>query len=357
MFVPSSAQPDAALSSSQSTPSATAASPSTGLSSPTLHSSLPIHRPLGSEDHSVSDNQSVRSARSLTSSSGGTAPIKHPDMQNKGLGCSIVETVSATIEQGVVARALVVGELALAHNPSQFSTKTKELIRLENFQVLEKVAPNPAFIQQPLADRPGEYALDLAAIGGSKPQVAFKYRVHVDDASVGRHAPLLLSANWKVESGQASAIVNYALNPGFVQSGSPSSSVTLHNVTLILYLGEGAGKATSCQSKPSGTFSKERNLIYWKLDEVTLNAGATPQKVLARFITDGEAKPGKIEARWELSREREIEAVVGSGLAVSSLGEGGPDPFSDALNVSGAAAAWKEVTSKRKLMAGSYVAS
>jgi F-BAR domain only protein len=66
---------------------------------------------LSTGDHSTSDTQSVHSSRSLASN----PAIKHADMHGPGLNSSIVETVSASFENGEVKTVAVIGELALVH--------------------------------------------------------------------------------------------------------------------------------------------------------------------------------------------------------------------------------------------------
>lgn len=60
----------------------------------------------------TSDTQSIRSATSLGSLLHG----KHPDLTAPGLNSSIVETVSATFEEGVLKSVKINGEIAFAHN-------------------------------------------------------------------------------------------------------------------------------------------------------------------------------------------------------------------------------------------------
>ena len=296
-----------------------------------------------------SDAQSIRSAHSVSSMA--SAAVIHPQMRQPGLNASIAETVSATFEKSEVVKAGVIGELALQHNPSE-TTSSSENIRLENFPVLEKVAPNPTFISQ-IPSRSGEYSVNVSQV--SRPSVAFKYQVHLEDSSLAAHAPVSITPTWKLEPTQASVILAYAFNPSF---SSPSKrSVLLKNVVVLISV-ENA-KALSCQSKPQGIFSKERSLIYWKLGDMTLDGYAeAPQKLLARFSTEGEAKPGSVEMRWEISGEAAVG--LGSGLSLSQMGskeEGGSDPFADESTLSSGAGTWKEVPVHRKLMSGKYIAS
>lgn len=317
-------------------------------SPPSNAKSNPLSPDLG---HSL-DAQSIRSSHSVSSMV--NASIKHSDMHQPGLNASIVETVSAWFSQSEVTRAVVIGELALVHNPGGTGNPSGfENIRLENFPVLEKVAPNPSFITQ-IQSRSGDYSVNLSSI--SRTSVAFKYQVHLEESNLAAHAPMALAPVWKIEPAQTSVIVNYSFNPSFV---SPiKRSVNLKNVTVIVTI-ENA-KALSCLSKPIGTFSKERSMIYWKLGDVHLDGYAeSPQKLLARFTTESEAKPGSVEVRWEISGEDAVG--VGSGLSLSQVarsgGDGGSDPFADQGTGVGSMGAWKEVAVIRKIGSGRYTAT
>lgn len=299
-----------------------------------------------------SDAQSIRSAHSLSSLANPT--ISHPLMHQPGLNASIVETVSATFSQSQVAKAVVIGELALQHNGGDsMSLPGSENVRLENFPVLEKVAPNPTFITTRPATA-GEYSVSLSHL--IRPTVAFKYQVHLEDSNLAAHAPISLTPNWKIEPTQASVILNYAFNPAFV---SPAKrAVSLKNVMVFITV-ENA-RVQSCQSKPVGIFAKEKSLIYWKLGDITLDGYAeTPHKLLARFSTETEAKPGSIEVRWEISGEGSVG--LGSGLSLSQMTsskeEGGSDPFADESAAASASGNWKEVPVTRKIVSGKYVAN
>ncbi|OAG11494.1 uncharacterized protein CC84DRAFT_1159018 [Paraphaeosphaeria sporulosa] len=318
------------------------------------------HRSLATDDHPASDTQSIRSGRSLSSSTSTT--MKHPDMHEPGLNASLVETVSAWFEQGHVTKSLVIGQVALAFNPVDISSGPfgTENIRLENFPVLEKVAPNPAFVEQ-VTDTPGEYTVDLSRI--TKTSVAFHYQVHLETENLASFAPILLSPVWKSEPTQTSVLLNYGLNPKF--NIGDQTSITLQNVVLVLRLEPGS-KATSCQSKPAGTFSREKGLIYWRLGEVTFSRDQPAQTMRVRFFTDGEAKPGNSEARWELTGAHSL--AFGSGLAVSQVAaaageskteEKEADPFADAEEnvppAGGAAPSWKPVTCVKRISSGTYL--
>jgi hypothetical protein len=282
--------------------------------------------------------------------------IKHPDLHGLGLNSSLVETVHTWFEHGTITKAMVIGQVALAFNPLDLSSPFgTESIRLENFPVLEKVAPNPAFIEQ-VPEHPGSYTVDLSRI--TKTSVAFHYQVHLDSTNLANFAPLVLSPAWKVDAEHTSAILNYSLNPDFVLGSS--ASITLHNVVLVIRLEPGV-KTSHCQSKPVGTFSRDKALIYWRLGDVTLTPEQPASQLRARFFTDSEAKPGNVEARWEISGEH--AAALGSGLSVSQMEtpaktEVEADPFADeSVAPPSAAVVWKEVQSVRRISSGTYVAT
>lgn len=289
---------------------------------------------------SAADAQSIRSTRSLSSL--GTSALRHPELTQPGLNGSIIETISATLAHGEVTKVTAVGEIALVYNGEH--GVESESLRLDNFQVLEKVAPNPGFINQ-IEGRPGEYTVNLPSI--SQQQVGFKYQIHLDDSNLASYAPVILTPIWKVEPLQTSVILNYAFNPAFA---SEKRAAYLSNAVVMISI-ENA-KASACQSKPTGTFSREKGLIYWRLGDVQLEAESATGKLLARFTTDAEAAPGTVEARWEIAGEH--AAGVGSGLGLShgaAVTKDESNPFADE------GAAYKEVPVQRKLMSGKYVAS
>lgn len=341
--------PDASSSSplSQSTSSfspagagATAFSPSASFAEP--QDPIRAKAPVLASDH-TGDNQSIRSGRSLQSTT--SQATRHPELHEIGLGTSIIETVSARFENGQLATSSLIGEIALVYNPANFSTSLgHETIRLENFSSLERVAPNPAFINQ-ITGREGQYSVTLANV--TRQQIAFKYQIRHENAAT--QIPLLMAPALRIEPTQTMVIVSYSLHPSFNMQGR--ESINLTNVTIALTL-EGA-KATSCQSKPVGTFARENNLIYWQLGDITLRPAGAPEKLLAKFATESEATGGHVEGRWEITADG--EHGLGSSLAVSMQGvEGAADPFAD--ESAAAAGSWKPVPTVRKLASGSYVA-
>lgn len=254
---------------------------------------------------------------------------------------------------------MVIGQVALAFNPVDISAGPfgTDHIRLDNFPVLEKVAPNPAFIEQ-LPSQPGAYTVDLAKI--TKTSVAFHYQLHIEPSTLPTLAPVLLHPAWKPEATQTSAILSYSLNPAFDLKGA--SSITVRNLTLVVRLEPGS-KALSCQSKPAGTFSRDKALIYWRLGDVTLSPNNPPQTLRARFVTESEARPGNCEARWEIAGPESLRVGSGLGVSVSAgLEEKGKevDPFADEEAAKegeseAPSLVWKEVPSVKRIVSGTYL--
>ena len=331
--------------------------PSTPESVPIPEISLPPMSPMNkaiqiTDEHRGSDTHSITSSHSIGSLT--SNPIKHPHLEQPGLNASIIETVNASFSAGQIIKSVVTGEVALAYNGTK-STPMSEIdsIRLGNFAVLEKVAPNPQFITQ-MPSRSGEYKVSLSQLASTT--VAFKYQVHLEDANQSTYAPITLTPNWKVEPKQTLVKLYYSFNPGF--ASEISRSVTLQNVFVALNIEN--SRALSCHSRPVGHFSKEKSLIYWKLGDLVLSADDQgPQELLARFTTEAEAKPGSVEARWEIIGE--AATALGSGLSVSqgsgTKEDGSSDPFADeSVAAPSSAAVYKDVPTVRKMLSGKYMA-
>lgn len=83
---------------------------------------------LSSENHgapSVSDTTSIRSGHSLTNH----VAVKHTDMHEPGLNASIIETVSASFENGQTKSMKISGEIALTYNPVEdISSSSKSIL-------------------------------------------------------------------------------------------------------------------------------------------------------------------------------------------------------------------------------------
>lgn len=347
-----------------STGAAAAVAGAADLVSPIKRAETPSTIP---EDRAVSDSTSVHSSHSLA------GLVHHPELHEPGLNASIVETVSTTFSEGEVTRSFVVGEIALAYNASSdFPNPTTDTIRLENFQNLEKVAANPAFVTPVVSEKgkerapdgedlAGEYTVSLSGIKRPAPTVALKYQLHIDEANLSAHSPLLLTPAWQIQDTQASVIILYTINPAFAQLSSTDSAITLKNIVITVALDTSSSdassapgaKAVSAMMAPTtgASFKRKQSLVVWRLPELVVDT--EQKKLLARFITTGPAPPkaGNIETKWELP------GIVGSGLGISAAlaGAGGQesDPFADE-SAAERERVWKSVPCVRKLVSGRY---
>ncbi|KAH1340836.1 hypothetical protein KXV68_002571 [Aspergillus fumigatus] len=336
----------------------------TSPSLPTRHVNSPS---TATDDHALSDTTSIRSSHTLHNISG---PVSHPDLHQPGLNASIVETVSAWFSEGAVTKSFVVGELALAYNASSGTTPENARVRLDNFQVLEKVAANPHFVQEEKGsgdEKRGQYSVLLSNITRSSPTVAFKYQVHIDQLEASIYCPVIFKPAWNLEEFQASVIIFYSMNSSFASS-VPRESITIKNLTLTVNLdtspeeGREPAHATSAVMYPNSgaTFRRKQSAVTWKIPELEVRTGADG-KLLVRFATSTSwPRKGKVDAKFELQT-----ADAGSRLGISTMSqhEDTPqtrtDPFADedgSLQASDSlSTSWEEVPTVRKLVAGKYV--
>jgi len=303
----------------------------------------------------TSDTQSIRSATSL----GGIAHAKHPDLHEAGLSSSVIETISATFEDGQVKSVKVNGEIAFAYNATDSSVPMQIPVRINNFPALEVIGPNRIFVTNDTPDQAERFILDPSHI--QKTSIAFSYRLHVEaDTAAAEHVPIILNPVWKPQGDKLGLLLQYKLNPSF-KFADGASSVLIHNLVFFTTY---EGVATGAQTKPSGTHLKDKHLVYWRLADVTLKVGGDWEKIVCRIIgaPGVEPKPGSVEARWEISPTTSPNGVT-NVISVSRLEESKgkeaevvdeDDPFADAQPADGK---WIDVPAVRKLVSGKYEAT
>lgn len=321
---------------------------------------------------SVSDTTSIRSGHSLVTAH---SMVKHPDMHHPGLNASIIETVSATLVDGVLTTAGITGEVALVHHKAEdevvspdsklilcmaqrrFTDRVQdETIRINNFPNLEVIGPNLTFTRQASADKPDEFTVNLAPIS-SKPQVAFSYRAHVDDTTIPQQGPLMIQVGWKTkDADKLVVVVYYHLNPAYGEA-----SMVINNLVLAVTYGGAPG--INCKPLPQGGIhAKDRSLVFWRLGDVTL--GAEPQRCMAQITGAGGVAPeaGHVEAKWEINST--ALSLVGSGITLSrlELGKGKgkeeseDDPFADEDRPVTPLGNWVDIDTHKKFVSGKYQA-
>lgn len=352
-------------------------------STPTTPAKQSRHVPSPSvvtDDHTLSDTTSIRSSHTLHSMSG---PVSHPELHEPGLNASIIETVSAWFSDGAVTKSFVVGELALAYNSGHETPLRDVRVRLDNFQLLEKVAANPNFVkEQADEDKKGEYDVQLTSISRPLPTVAFKYQVHINPSNASAYCPVVFQPIWNLEQSQASAIIQYSVNPSFV-SKDESGTITLKNVVLTVNLdttpeedpakqSREVAHATAAVMYPNtgAKFRRKQSAVVWKMPELEVQSD-TPGKFLVRFSTTGGwPHKGKVDAKFELhttgTGTTRLGISAASDRSAPSSKESDPFADEDAAQSSSAAAAgaaaptvtdWQEIPTIRKLAAGKYVST
>lgn len=325
---------------------------------------------MATDDHAMSDTTSIRSGHTHHSATG---PPVHQDLHEPGLNASVIETVNAWFSEGAVTKSFVVGELALTYNPQLETSLDSIRVRLNNFQVLEKVAANPHFVTEQkdpvqTEEKRGEYNIALASISRPSPTVAFKYQIHIDPSNSSAYCPIIFKPAWNIEEFQASVIVFYSVNPAFA---SPVDSITVRNLLLTVNLDttpdetREVAHATSAVMYPNqgATFRRKQSAVTWKVPELEVKAGVDG-KFLVRFSTSSSwPKQGKVEAKFDVRT-----AGAGPRLGISAASdsveatEKEADPFADETTAAGSAGTqpsltWKEVPTARKLVAGKYVSA
>lgn len=217
---------------------------------------------------------------------------------------------------------------------------------------MEAIAPNRNLVEDAPSGVPGEY--NLNPLNFVKTSVAFKYKVHIDETNTTSHIPILLKTAWKPQGDKLGLVIEYSINPAFTSHGSLSIS---NFVLLANYEG---GRASSCQTKPSGTHVKEKALVYWRVGDIVLTNSW--QRIVARLTghESTELKPGHIEAKWEVPDTP--GTPLGSGLGISKLEmskgkEREEDPFADEdASTPDDTNHWVEIHSVSKLVSGKFEA-
>lgn len=394
MFIPAGVD---VLSAGATSPSINTAVPAAAPSSPPLPTSSsatdlasPIQQPLRQrtllEDHALgSDAGSVHSAHSLA------ALAHHPELHEPGLNASIVETVNTWFSASGATKSIVTGEVALAYNPTPSSTETTsptetETIRLQHFELLEKVAANPTFITAATKsnttsaeEHAGTYRLAINSIKRPTPTVGLKYQLHIDEANLAAYSPLLLTPAWQLIDGQASVIVLYSLNPAFASPQQQQQSLTFKNVAISIRLdvtSADAPKPTAAQMAPreGAKFRRKVGTVTWRFAELSVKSAAEQERLVVRFTTApgaGVPRQGGVDVKFEVHGRAASEVGVLRRRAVeggvSKEGKGVVDPFADeeagaSAGVAAEAEAeevteWVEVPTRRGVVSGKYTAT
>lgn len=297
---------------------------------PTLGSGIGLGSPF-SQSNGGAGAPPIVTRQSSTSSVGSNNPFDSPSIAaapglsssvmatstDPGLRASMTETINVIMKSGTVSRLQITGEIHLSLRPTAQSASGPIHIRLNAFESLEKIAPNPAYLAQ-VPDKPGEYFLNSevlaaatargpshtsgAGAGGAahKGTLLFKYQVHVQPGKETGLIPLLLDPAFSCKEGETRMILNY---------NSTSSSIlptsALRNVSLIAAFNPGPS-ISNVQTKPAGgVWSPAARRLTWSLDDLQDRG-----KIIARFTTE----PGEIMSPQGVQASWAVEGRLASGL-------------------------------------------
>lgn len=259
------------------------------------------------------------------------------------LRAAITETCNVVAHSGNILKAMVAGEIScVVPEASSSSSQDKIHLRLENFEQLLKIAPNPQFVVPAGGSHPpGEYLLDPVALSAATGApggrvVLFKYQLHIGEGKASTLVPVMAVPQWKCEDDSTKLLINYSLthpHPS-AEVGDVSFSVPISSPTI-----------TKPQSKPfPGTYDPATKRITYAAEG--LGAGKTQEKVVARMTVEEKTVPAPIAVKWVL------KGGLCSGLGVSVVG-GGQD-LGEFGGAAGGEGGWKLDEVVRSVVSGKF---
>jgi len=265
-----------------------------------------------------------------------------PAIAGSGLRATMTETVNVISKGGLVQKAMVTGEICVTMRDLPQYIPINGVgpvhIRLEEFEQLEKVAPNPKYLSQ-VPETPGEYYLNIellasATISQSSRPVLFKYQLHVGDGRAGEFAPIEVHPQWKTAAGETRLLINYKSNDQgrlakrITETASTSlfgeNSGRLSEVSVVA--GLGGPEITGVQAKPAGgTWSAEKRKMAWQVSDVDFNpqSAASTGKIVARFMSAADGplgQPQGVSVQWKC--QGSLSSALGLSVVSSGAGQG-----------------------------------
>lgn len=246
-----------------------------------------------------------------------SGPSQSQTVVQDGLNATIVETVHTTMHQYAAQQTVITGEIHLTlSSPPPPGTSTS--LRLTEFDALESVSPNPAFLAQ-VPDSPGEYYLntDLLAQTASDPEagpngpVLFTYQVLVPPGQETAMAPVGLSPAFQAKEGETRMIFHYRAN------------APVQNLGLSAMFPAEPGVSTT-QSKPVSASwapsveNPELTVASWSPPVPQVGSEG---KIIARFFTAPGQRlvPSGVDARFVIPNH------LASGLGIETTSADGEE--------------------------------
>lgn len=220
-----------------------------------------------------------------------------PVASGPGLRANITEAINVIMRAGEIKRLQITGEIHMgvqaAHGPIH--------IRLDAFERLEKIAPNPQYLSQ-VPDTPGEYILNSehlsSATAGPKGTLLFKYQVHVSADDQKSVLPLFLEPAFQIKDGETRMILNHRT----------ASAHTLSSLALVAMFEPGPN-VPDVKTKPSGgVWSNSTRRMTWNVGTLQQGDG----KIIAKFTNElpGALTPIGVQASWA------VEGQLASGIGI-----------------------------------------
>ena len=296
--------------------------------------------------------------------------------QGGGLRAAITETCNVAARGGVIVKAMVAGEIAcsLRDVPQSEVDKNGRIhLRIENFEQMMKIAPNPQFVVPAGPDHPGEYFLDSKALAGAasvnpgKLVVLFKYQLQsvasplpfflsskpsiltrltsffsfflssISEGKASNLVPITAVPQWKCEDENTKLLINYSLSPTSTLLTSPSSSPfdtrdppSITDISFSVPIS--SPTISKPQSKPfPGTYDPATKRILYVGEPLSLSSnGVKENKIVARMAVEEKTVPGPIAVKWVLKgalcSSLGVSVVGGAGVGLNEFGgpsEGG----------------------------------
>lgn len=344
----------------QQVDSPTAITPTSGLPPLPL---IPATNRASSMLSSISSHQ-----RTVGNASAGGASVTG---SQQGFRSSITETCNVVSRAGTIVRAMVTGQVEATFRDvgqAELARNGKTIkLRIERFEQLEKVAPNPQFVKALADGQPGEYAVDAEALAGAaaanpdRPVVLFKYQLHIQEGKADRLVPLTVTPQWKCDPTDTKLLIAYGASAeSHILAGAgaerspfdePSSAAQIDEISFTVPIS--SANVSNPQSKPfPGEYDPVAKRIVYRAEPLTAE---TPiGKVAARLAVDEPTVPQPIAVRWI------VRGVLCSNLDLSVLPSSAEDGQEGAFDEFGAevaagGGAWRLEGVARNCQSGKFL--
>jgi hypothetical protein len=167
---------------------------------------------------------------------------------------SIVETVNLYLNQGAVEKVLVTGEIHITVLNLGVPAPLKSKFVIQNVSELEKIVPNPTFVQP--TGTIGEFELLMSHLSPytNTPIPILKYQV----ADLNLGFPVIFKPMWKFSEGEANLLVQVELNELIASD---------QFIEFKLIAQVKADQIYAVQTEPIAVWDSESRTLLWNLNE------------------------------------------------------------------------------------------